>query len=153
MKELNMVQRNADQQNARVNVQPQKQSGHAGGRRQPIVGKGEIGADLRATPLTGRDSFVYRIHKEDGEKEFSEFINRKNVVAIELIRTVVSKSSLTHSNWLSLKVMLIKFWIYNFRLVVYIYIYTTRQVMDQTADLLHQMELINMMIVIVIMIS
>ncbi len=50
---MNRVQRNTDQQNVRVNVQPQKQSGHVGGRRQPIVGKGEVGAGLRATPLPG----------------------------------------------------------------------------------------------------
>ncbi len=44
LKELNRVQRNTDQQNARVTVQPQKQPGYVGGRRQPIVGKGEVGA-------------------------------------------------------------------------------------------------------------
>ena len=87
------------QQRREARSQGQQQAGTRTGRpgqqqgaqhrqpRGPIVGQAAGTGDLRAAPLPDRDFFVYRVHRDDGEKTMKDYIMKKNVNVRELEKT------------------------------------------------------------------
>ena len=65
----------------------QMQQSHVRDARRPVVGESDNAEGLRAAPLPGRDFFVYRVHKDDGDTELSEYIKKKGVDVRALTKT------------------------------------------------------------------
>jgi hypothetical protein len=63
----------------------QKQEEGSRNPHRPVVGRSNKSTGLRATPMPSRDFFIYRIHKDDGVKELTEFLSKNNVMMSELV--------------------------------------------------------------------
>jgi hypothetical protein len=47
--------------------------------RHTVVGQSNDATGLRATPMPSRDFFIYRVHKDDGAKELTDYLSKNGV--------------------------------------------------------------------------
>ena len=52
--------------------------------RVHVSGSAKNAKGLRSTPRPNRDFFVYRVHKDDGEKQLHEYLTGKNIEVVNL---------------------------------------------------------------------